>query len=127
MRSKDVAIKLAHAQSEKEVSDILNSPFFKEGEWRPVGYHLGISSNYNTVENLSSQPMAALAEIITNSLDAILLKRYKLDTQKRQFMTMREAIDFLIGEDSQEKVYVTADGGEKSPNLIVEDLYLIYI
>ena len=47
---------------------ILNNP----GNWRPYG---DIESNFSIVENQQANPIAALVEKLTNSIDAMLMKK----------------------------------------------------
>ena len=66
--------KLYLAKTEDEVDEIINTHpnFFKPENWHPLG---GNESNFGVIENQQSTPIAALIEKITNSIDAVLMKR----------------------------------------------------
>ncbi len=65
---------LYKATCEEEVSKIVDnhSVFTNPSNWLPLG---GDTSNFSTVKNQQSNPIAAIIEKITNSIDAILTKR----------------------------------------------------
>lgn len=71
--------KLYQAKDEEEVNKVAAdySEIFESSEnWRPLGQN---DSNYSIVKNQQSNPVAALIEKITNSIDAILTKRCEED------------------------------------------------
>lgn len=66
---------LFRADTEKAVESVLNkynNIFSKNDSWKPLGNNEG---NYSVVQNQQSSPIAALIEKITNSIDAILMKK----------------------------------------------------
>jgi len=65
---------LFKAKDEEELHEVLNtnSDLFVKTNWKPLG---GNFSNYGVVKNQQSSPIAALIEKITNSIDAILMKK----------------------------------------------------
>lgn len=65
---------LFHCETENDIQDvILNNPnIFRNTNWKPIG---GNESNFSIIENQQSNPIAALVEKVTNSMDAILMKK----------------------------------------------------
>lgn len=114
---------LLSADSEGEVSELLQQPYFKDAQWKPLG---AVENNYGIVENQQGNSMGAFTEILVNSLDAILLKRYKEEygesgSGSPSFNSMKEASDDLIEDDETEELLVKANGGANTPNLTVYD------
>ncbi len=77
--SKNTAQRLLSAGSSEDVANILHdeelSYYFDQPEnWRPYG---GRDKNWDTVGNQRSSPVGALTELITNGIDAILLRKAK--------------------------------------------------
>ena len=77
--SKNTAQRLLSAGSSEDVADILQDQelkyYFDQPEnWRPYG---GRDKNWDTVGNQQSSPVGALTELITNGIDAILLRKAK--------------------------------------------------
>ena len=66
--------KLYNAKNESEVDAVIDKhpEMFKQANWYPLGGH---DSNFGVVENQQSTPVAALVEKITNSIDAILMRK----------------------------------------------------
>ena len=70
---------LFSAPTEKDVDIILqNNPIFQSPDnWRPYGDN---ESNFSVVENQQANPVAALVEKLTNSIDALLMRKcYEAD------------------------------------------------
>src|SRR5690606_2536858 len=65
---------LYSAKDESDVDRVIARypNLFAQSNWRPLG---GNESNFGVVENQQSNPVAALVEKITNSIDAILMRR----------------------------------------------------
>jgi hypothetical protein len=65
---------LYSAKNEQELEFVIkeNSTIFNNENWKPLG---GNYSNFGVIENQQSSPIAALIEKITNSIDALLMKR----------------------------------------------------
>jgi hypothetical protein len=77
--SQSTAQRLLNAGSSEEVAAILQDEelryYFDQPEnWRPYG---GRDKNWDTVGNQQSSPVGALTELITNGIDAILLRKAK--------------------------------------------------
>src|SRR5437868_13744649 len=66
--------KLYNAKTEEEVDEVINrhEDIFKGENWIPIGNN---ESNYGIIENQQSNPIAALVEKVTNSIDAILTRK----------------------------------------------------
>lgn len=66
--------KLFQIHTEEELDNyILSDPeIFKQTNWYPLG---GNENNYGVIENQQASPIAALIEKITNSIDAILMRK----------------------------------------------------
>ena len=65
---------LYFAQTEEEVDKVINKhpDIFQQENWYPLG---GNENNFGVIENQQSNPIAALIEKITNSIDAVLIKK----------------------------------------------------
>ena len=110
------------AEAEADVTAALSDSCLEATMWKPLG---GIENNYGIVENQQADPMAALTELIVNSIDAILLKNYHeyVDDEYTgdEFGTLNAAADTLIDPDVED-IRLTADGtGEKSLSLTLSD------
>ena len=62
------------AKGENQLDDVIQSvsSLFGNANWFPLG---GNESNFGVIENQQSNPVAALVEKLTNSVDAILMRR----------------------------------------------------
>ena len=110
------------AETEADVTAALSDGRLEAAVWKPLG---GIENNYGIVENQQADPMAALTELIVNSIDAILLKNYHEyvgdEYTGDEFGTLDAAADTLIDPDIEE-IRLAADGtGEKSLSLTLSD------
>ncbi|WP_430410858.1 hypothetical protein [Kordia sp.] len=67
-------LSIFNSKDESELHSFIekNEDLFKNENWKPLG---DIDSNYGVVKNQQSNPVAALIEKTTNSIDAILTKR----------------------------------------------------
>ena len=65
---------LYNCKTEQEVEKLIGErpATFVQSNWCPLG---GNTSNYGTVENQAADPVPALVEKLTNSIDAILMRR----------------------------------------------------
>ena len=75
MKCKELFRLLYAARNEQQVTDIIESHsdiFSDDNNWKPLG---GSYGNIGTVETQQSNATAALVEKITNSIDAILMKK----------------------------------------------------
>lgn len=127
---------LFNSQTESEVKKCIesNPKVFKNDNWKPIG---GTESNYSIIENQQSNPIAALVEKVTNSIDAILMKEClskKTDPKSTDApKTMDEAIDVFFGKESKnwdlpkfrrkqaEEIQILADGPPRESAVIIYD------
>ena len=70
----DLFFKIYNAKDELELQSIIdnNEDYFNDANWKPLGNN---KSNYGVVKNQQSNPIAALIEKVTNSIDALLTKK----------------------------------------------------
>lgn len=102
---KNLCLSLMHADTEKEVIDILNSVGYWEDKtvWRFYG---GIENNYSTIGNQQARPDAALIEKLVNSVDARLMNEClirEIDPEGPQApQSIQEAVAAFF-EDNKQK------------------------
>ncbi len=74
MDFKQLFLRLYEAKDENSVHAIVAEydDLFGDSNWKPLG---GNQSNFSVVKNQQSNPVAAIIEKVTNSIDAILTKR----------------------------------------------------
>ena len=128
---------LYRAGNEEEVDRVISNCdtiFGISENWRPLG---GIENNFGVVENQQSSPIASLIEKLTNSIDAILMRRCveeginpKSDDAPRSMM---EAVNRFFPNHKQwdymgtdrrsqaERIQILADGPKRDTSLIVYD------
>jgi hypothetical protein len=119
--SREVAIALKDAEREDRVKEILDGPFFDEQEWKPLGQK---ENNYGIVENQSSAPVPALVELVVNSYDAILMKKFHEITGTTdpdiesddvpEYGGQQEALNEMFDSVKDELVEIRADGFKPS-------------
>jgi len=101
---KNLFLKLYQAQNETELQKVIDSiPLFKDqSNWYPLG---GNENNFATIENQQASAIGALIEKLTNSIDAILMKRcYEIGIDPKSIdapKTMQEAIEKFYGDKYQ--------------------------
>ncbi len=136
-RIKKIFIGLFEAPTEDAVDKILqeNTAHLNAKEcWRPLG---GNESNFGVIENQQSSPIAALIEKITNSIDAILMRKCceaGIDPKSGAApKSMEEAIHrffinihktWHLGPDRQkqaENIQILADGPRMNTSLVIYD------
>lgn len=139
MGTKKLFIELYNAKDEEEVDQIIqkySSLFDDPTNWRPLG---GTFSNFSIVKNQQSNPIAAVIEKITNSIDAILMKKcYEQGTDPRSSnapSSMEKAIDQFFPDRNwdlssfrraqAEEIQVIADGKGPFPKRNSYDTSLI--
>ena len=73
MNSQEVCLRILHAESEREVDEIIASELDMSdaGNWYPID---GRPTNFNVVTNQASTGSKALTELCTNMVDAVLMK-----------------------------------------------------
>ncbi|MEM7213996.1 MAG: hypothetical protein AAF423_00530 [Pseudomonadota bacterium] len=99
MNNKNICLELIAAESEKEVDDIIASDdvFVDSHNWRPLD---GRETNFNVTGNQASDGGKALTELMTNMVDAVLLKHAHQKGVKPKSpsapQTMYDAVDELV-------------------------------
>ncbi len=126
---------LYFAPTEDDIDKIINnhSDIFKQENWCPLG---GNENNFGVIENQQSSPIAALIEKITNSIDAVLIKKCQeaginpksgqapksMEEAKVKFFTNHGDWD-LPGrrKEQSESIQIIADGPKLKTSLIIYD------
>ena len=134
----DLFWELYNAKNETAVEKIIEmySDVFRSENWRPLG---GNESNFGVVENQQSNPVAALVEKLTNSIDAILMRRCyeegidpkspsaprSIDTAIERFFPDHKNWDLPNARNSQaEHIQILADsksGDTSDTSIIIYD------
>ena len=105
--SKLTAEAFLDAVSTEKVKEILESQaeFADDGNWKPYG---GAEKNWDRVGVQTSEPVGALAELIINSIDAILMRKAKekrLDLESDSVpRSMSEAVKLFFPEVQEGKL-----------------------
>lgn len=136
MKNKDLFLKLYSVSTEDELQNIIDSypNIFNSQNWFPFG---GNYSNFGVVENQQSNPIAALIEKLTNSIDAILLKKcFELGIDPKSPnapRSMEESVQVFFSKEHKnwdlpsfrknqaESIQIIADGPKLIPSLIIYD------
>ena len=135
MNTRQLFNKLYSAQIEDDIDEIIKvyPHIFKSENWSPLGGH---ENNFGVIENQQSTPIAALIEKITNSIDAVLMKKCLAagidpkSSQAPQSMDEARTIFFpdhrdwdLAGLRNQqaESIQILADGPRRNTSLIIYD------
>lgn len=129
-------LELFNAATESEVDKVIsdNPLIFSNQNWKPIG---GMESNFSIIENQQSNPIAALVEKVTNSIDAILMRKClekEIDPKSPNApKSMDEAIDLFFGNSAKswdlagnrrkqaEEIQILADGPTKESAVIIYD------
>lgn len=123
------------AKSEEEVDKLVHQrqEVFDSKNWKPLGQN---PSNYGVIENQQSNPIAALIEKITNSLDAILTRKCieaGIDPKSSSApRSMEDAVKLFFKDSSSwdlptfrraqsEELQIIADGPKLAPSLVIYD------
>jgi hypothetical protein len=131
----DLFYKLYFSKTEDEIEHVLleNPKLFKEDNWHPLG---GDEKMFGIVRGQQSNPVAALVEKVTNSIDALLTRKcYEagINPDSNQApRSMEEAIQSFFPEhknwDMQtfrrkqaEEIQVLADGPPRNTSVIIYD------
>lgn len=129
---------LYNSHDEEQITEIIsqNKLLNNPENWKPYG---GTTGNFGTFESQQNNPIPALVEKITNSIDAILIKECKLKgidpISKEAPRTMKKAVELFydvkdgeIGElgpikrrELAENIQVLAFGDKKQPSLVIYD------
>ena len=123
------------AQTENDIDKIINAhPYiFKPENWSPLGGH---ENNFGVIENQQSAPIAALIEKITNSIDAVLMKKClaagidpkssqaprSMEEARTNFFPNHRDWDLATLRNQQaESIQTLADGPRGKTSLIIYD------
>ena len=127
--------KLYFAHTEVEVDKIINAhpDIFKSENWLPLGTN---ENNFGVIENQQSTPIAALIEKITNSIDAVLMKKcleaginpksdsapQSMEQAKIEFFANHRDWDLPRTRSKQaENIQIIADGPRFNTSLTIYD------
>lgn len=135
MNNQTLFKELYSARTEDEVDNVINSNpiIFKNENWVALG---GDKNYFGIVRNQQSNPIAALVEKVTNSIDAILMKKCLeagIDPQSNEApRSMEEAIVKFFPDHKNwdlptyrrkqaEEIQVVADGPPRNSSVIIYD------
>jgi hypothetical protein len=133
--SEELFFGLYEAKTEEDVVTIINQypEIFKNENWYPLG---GDEKMFGIVRNQQSSPIAALVEKVTNSIDAILMKKcFESGVDPQSSIapsTMEEAMQRFFPEHKSwdlqtyrrkqaEEIQVVADGPTRQSAVIIYD------
>lgn len=130
-----IFFELFEAKTEEEVDCVLTKyeELFNDSNWAPIGES---ESNFSIIENQQSNPIAALVEKITNSIDAILMKKciearidpksilapQSMDEAVEKFFPESKSWDLNTFKRKQaEEIQIVADGPTRDSAVIIYD------
>src|SRR5437867_5259637 len=126
---------LYNAPTEDSVDEIIsaNPDFFKQDNWTPFG---GDEKFFGIVRGQQSSPIAALVEKVTNSIDAILMRKCfesgvdpkspaaprKMEDAINKFFPDHKNWDLSKFRAKQsEEIQIVADGPPRNTSVIIYD------
>ena len=126
---------LYFAPTENDVDKVINNHpnIFHQENWYPLG---GNENNFGVIENQQSTPIAALIEKITNSIDAVLMKKcleagidpksepapQSMEEAKAKFFANHRDWDLSGKRKKQaESIQIIADGPRLNTSLTIYD------
>ena len=135
MDMKELFNKLYFAQTEDDVDKIINAhpDIFRYENWLPLGKN---ENNFAVIENQQSTPIAALIEKITNSIDAVLMRKcleagidpksdnapQSMEEAKVKFFADHRDWDLSQTRSKQaENIQIIADGPRFNTSLAIYD------
>jgi len=135
MNPKQLFLLVYNAATEAELQEIVNKypEVFDNKNWGPIGNN---ESNYGIIENQQSNPIAALVEKVTNSMDALLTKKClevginpeadeapkSMDEAIKKFYPDHKQWDLTTWRRKQaEEIQVVADGPPRDTSVIIYD------
>ncbi|VXC56662.1 MULTISPECIES: ATP-binding protein [Bacteroidota] len=124
-----------NCKTESDLDNLIsaNSYLSNTANWFPIGQN---ESNFSIIENQQSNPIAALVEKVTNSIDATLMKKclqLGLEPKSKEApKSMDEAIDVFFPDNKNwdlntfrrsqaEDIQIIADGPTKQSSVIIYD------
>lgn len=140
INEEELFFELYHAKDEEGLKKVLKTHpnIFDDKNWKPLGDN---PSNYGIVKNQQSNPIAALIEKVTNSIDALLTKKcYQEGLNPKSTKaprSMNEAIDKFypnrnwdlqeFRRQQAEEIQIIADGkGPKSKKTPYDTSVIVY-
>ncbi|MEZ4952195.1 MAG: hypothetical protein R2825_01305 [Saprospiraceae bacterium] len=132
----DLFQKLFNASTEQELDAAINSfpeIFNDKKNWKPLG---GNENSFGVIENQQSAPIASLIEKITNSIDALLMKRcleMGIDPKSKGApQSIEEAVKIFypnhkywelqkFRRQQSEDIQIVADGPPRNTSVIIYD------
>ena len=135
MNTRQLFNKLYFAQTEEGVDKVINAHpnIFKPKNWHPLGR---TENNFGIIENQQSAPIAALIEKITNSIDAVLMKKClevgiapksgqapkSMEEARTNFFPNHRDWDLAgLRNQQAESIQILADGPRRNTSLIIYD------
>ena len=135
MQLNELFKKLYFAKTEDDVDSVIKADpeVFKRENWHPLG---GNENNFGVIENQQSSPIAALIEKITNSIDAVLMKKcseagidpkserapQSMEEAKAKFFENHSNWDLArFRKQQSESIQIIADGPRFNTSLIIYD------
>lgn len=126
---------LYHCKTEADIDVLISADSYlgSAENWFPIGQN---ESNFSIIENQQSNPIAALVEKVTNSIDAILMKKCLesgLDPRGKEVpKSMDVAIDLFFPDNKNwdlntfrrnqaENIQIIADGPRRESSVIIYD------
>ena len=126
---------LYFSKTEDDVDEVINNrpDVFKQENWYPLS---GNENNFGVIENQQSNPIAALIEKITNSIDAVLMKKClevgidpkseqapkSMEEAKAKFFANHRDWDLSGKRKKQaESIQIIADGPRLNTSLTIYD------
>jgi len=124
-----------NCKTESDIDNLISvNPYLSNTEnWFPIGQN---ESNFSIIENQQSNPIAALVEKVTNSIDATLMKKcleLGLEPKSKEApKSMDEAINIFFPDNKNwdlntfrrsqaEDIQIIADGPTKQSSVIIYD------
>lgn len=121
--------------TEEKIHELISKQpaIFKDENWEPIG---DTESNFSIIENQQSNPIAALVEKVTNSIDALLMKQCILqnvnpkdsdaprdmDEALNRFFPDNKNWDLTTFRRKQaEEIQILADGPTRESSVIIYD------
>jgi len=140
VNNEDLFFELFNSPDEEELKKVIekHKDIFDDENWKPLGDN---DSNYGIVKNQQSNPIAALIEKVTNSIDALLTKKcYEFGINpkaKEAPQSMSEAIDKFypnrnwdlqeFRRQQAEEIQIIANGkGPKSKKTPYDTSVIVY-
>lgn len=135
MDKKELFFGLYNSGTEEDVDKVINKypDIFNSKNWKPLGNN---ASNYGVIENQQSNPIAALIEKLTNSIDAILTRKCienTIDPKSAEAPRSMEAAVEAFFKDNKswdlpsfrkkqaESLQIVADGPKLKSSLVIYD------